>query len=92
MNYAYVEHLGPPVTIRVDGCLICEGPVPDSRVFLLPFGKHTRFRYSLCCSCIRQFRVINKRSLDAYRQQILSRLLLVNEEMSGALRAGQYLH
>ncbi|MBV8855306.1 MAG: hypothetical protein JOY91_17990 [Sinobacteraceae bacterium] len=92
MNYAYVDDFGPPITIRVIDCLLCESPVKDADYHLLKMGRASRLRYALCPACRHQVDRLDAAAVAAIRRQALSRLHLISNEMRGALHAAHRLN
>ncbi len=81
MNAAHVEHRGPPATIRVAGCVMCENPTPGNRVFRIHASNDTEFCYRLCVTCLMQFADVNKDAIKTLHEALLTKLWLIREAM-----------
>jgi len=81
MNAAHVEHRGPPVTIRVSGCVMCESPSPGTRTFSIHANNDIAFRYQLCSACLIPYADLNKDATQALHDTLLAKLWLIREAM-----------
>jgi hypothetical protein len=80
MNIAQIEDAGPPLTIRVFDCVMCEERAVTSS-FVLPLEGEGTFRYGLCEGCLADFTSGDRASSDAFRERLLDRLLGIAEQV-----------